>query len=122
MQYEKRARTGELDTPINEGLLYMDIAALRAYAGIARDLLFVELNSSPAVRSHRDASPYLMFLHSYLLGIQYSDYHSLEELFVAAKPLMGVSYTNLDEALDAIEANLMSEEGQAALAIVKNLD
>lgn len=117
-QYNKRVRTGKLDTAISEGLLNVDIAALRGCAGIAHDLLFVELNSSPAVRSHREATPYLMFLNSYLLRTQYSDYHSLEELFIATKPLMGVSYTNLDEALDAIEANLITEEGQAALAVM----
>ena len=121
MQYEKRARTGELDTPINEGLLSADVVTLRGRAGIAHDLL-VELNSLPAVRSHREAIPYLIFLNSHLLRTQYSDYHSLEELFIATKPFMDVSYTNLNEALDAIEANLMTEKGQAALAIVKNFD
>ena len=121
MQYEKRARTGELDTPINEGLLSADVVTLRGRAGIAHDLL-VELNSLPAVRSHWEAIPYLIVLNSYLLRTQYSDYHSPEELFISTQPLMDVSYTNLNEALNTIEANLMTEKGQAALAIVKNFD
>ena len=117
-QYKKRARTGELDDAINTGNQIL-ISALRSYAGVTLDAL-IDLNSPP-IRTHQEAVSYLHFLSTYLLAAEYPDYHALEELFAATWPLIEVSFSDLNEALDAITEHLSTQQGEAALDIVAGL-
>ncbi len=115
-QYNKHAGTGELDTAINEGIHALDLGPLRLRAVLSYQL-FIELNSVSG-RFQPEVSSYLMFLRDYLQAAQYPDYQSLEDLFTAVWPLTGISYSDLNEAMDTVYAHLSTEEGRAALAVM----
>ena len=115
-QYNTRARTGDLDTAINDGIHVLDLGPLRLRAVLSYQL-FIELNDA-STRFQPEVSSYLMFLCDYLQAAQYPDYRSLESLFTAAWPLTSISYSDLNEAMDAVYKHLSTEEGRAALAVM----
>ena len=116
MQHEKRAGTGDLDTAISETSHALDLGPLRLRATLSYQL-FIERNDA-STRFHPEVSSYLMFLRDHLQTAQYPDYRSLEALFTATWPLTGISYSDLDEAMDTVYAQLATEEGRAALAVM----